>query len=583
MNHLDVYYRALLEYRALTSKDRDTSRIARAIAAANTDSEKIVVKRGLCEIDEEWVNEIEKGLVFVEKAIREERQFIYSNGEVVPIEKVKNVSKESVVHLAKHSDLITRVHEGEDIVPDKLYTVERLNDYTVYENRFLYMLLCYLRDFVTLRYNNILDATNKYEGNLWVNKEVTLGKQTLKYTLNLEEVKRDDKFLREHNEAKYIIDRMDLILKTILALLSTPLMEYQSKAPMLRPPITKTNVLRMDNDFKGAVALYDFIVSYDKPGYTITQDVREVTQFGEELGEEMAEVGAMMSFLTYQYGLGIKSQLKKSYAEEEDRRRVEALQKQFEKIEAIKRKLLRNEVTAEEYIIEIEKQLRMLKKQNDTIEPLCKEIAELKDTQEKLNKKIGDLNEEIKELNNRILIIGQEHIKEVDDINNSYTSRITDIMQRHDSEIKDIREQFNTETNALRDHLRDTDAKYREQISALTDEAEQKNSEIEKLTASYAALEEQKIFCDARIHAYMYKNGEFNSEHNFTSKEQFQMLEKEYASFQKFFDGEWKKTKKQIRKELLSISNLTEKQEKPKKKGKKTDKDIESEDENINE
>lgn len=583
MNHLDVYYRALLEYRALTSKDRDTSRIARAIAAANTDSEKIVVKRGLCEIDEEWVNEIEKGLVFVEKAIREERQFIYSNGEVVPIEKVKNVSKESVVHLAKHSDLITRVHEGEDIVPDKLYTVERLNDYTVYENRFLYMLLCYLRDFVTLRYNNILDATNKYEGNLWVNKEVTLGKQTLKYTLNLEEVKRDDKFLREHNEAKYIIDRMDLILKTILALLSTPLMEYQSKAPMLRPPITKTNVLRMDNDFKGAVALYDFIVSYDKPGYTITQDVREVTQFGEELGEEMAEVGAMMSFLTYQYGLGIKSQLKKSYAEEEDRRRVEALQKQFEKIEAIKRKLLRNEVTAEEYIIEIEKQLRMLKKQNDTIEPLCKEIAELKDTQEKLNKKIGDLNEEIKELNNRILIIGQEHIKEVDDINKSYTSRISDIMQRHDSEVKDIREQFNAETNELRNHLRDTDTKYREQIAALTDEAAQKSSEIEKLTASYAALEEQKIFCDARIHAYMYKNGEFTPEHNFTSKEQFQMLEKEYASFQKFFDGEWKKTKKQIRKELLNMSNLTEKQEKPKKKGKKADKDIESEDENINE
>ena len=71
MNHLDVYYRALLEYRALTSKDRDTSRLTSAIAAANTDSEKIVVKRGLCEIDEEWVNEIEKGLVFIEKAIRE--------------------------------------------------------------------------------------------------------------------------------------------------------------------------------------------------------------------------------------------------------------------------------------------------------------------------------------------------------------------------------------------------------------------------------------------------------------------------------------------------------------------------------
>ena len=120
MNQLDVYYRALLEYRALTQKERETERLASAISEANTDSDKITVTRRFCQIDNEWVDEIEKGLVFIEKAIREERQFIYSNGEVVPIEKVKTVSKESVVHLAKHSDLITRIHEGEDIVPDKI-------------------------------------------------------------------------------------------------------------------------------------------------------------------------------------------------------------------------------------------------------------------------------------------------------------------------------------------------------------------------------------------------------------------------------------------------------------------------------
>ena len=55
-------------------------------------------------------------------------------------EKVKNVSKDSVAHLARHSNLITRYEEGEDIIPDRLYTVERLSDYAVYENRFLYML-----------------------------------------------------------------------------------------------------------------------------------------------------------------------------------------------------------------------------------------------------------------------------------------------------------------------------------------------------------------------------------------------------------------------------------------------------------
>lgn len=584
MNQLDVYYRALLEYRALTQKDRDTERLARAISEANTDSDKITVTRRLCQIDNEWVTEIEKGLVFVEKAIREERQFIYSNGEVVPIEKVKSVSKESVVHLAKHSELITRIHDSDDVVPDKIYTVERLNDYTVYENRFLYMLLCYLRDFVTLRYNKILDATNKYEGRLDMDKEVVLGKQTLKYKVSLEEIKKDDKYLREHNEAKAIIDRMDLILKTVVALLSTPLMEYQSKVAMLRPPITKTNVLRMDNDFKGAVALYDFIVSYDKPGYTITEEVKEIGPFPEELGSEMAEAGAMMSFLTYEYGLGIKADLKKEYLEEEERRRVAAIQQQFEKIDSVKRKLLRAEVSPEEYILEIEKQLRALKKMNETIEPLQREVEELKDTKEKLTLQIAELNEEIKNLNDRIFQMGQDHIREIDELHKSYGERINDIMQRHQKEVAEMRDTYAKEIDSLRLRIRAIEdeyngkiatmkAEYEEQISALRDTIRGLNVEIQTLTNSYNVLNEQKILCDARIHAYMSQNGEFAADHVFTDKENFAALEREYQIFNKLFGDEWKKAKKQIRKELLSINNLMPpKEEKAKKESKKKDK-----------
>ena len=42
------------------------------------------------------------------KAIKMERQFIRSQGEVVDIEKVKIVSRDSVEHLARHSNMITR-------------------------------------------------------------------------------------------------------------------------------------------------------------------------------------------------------------------------------------------------------------------------------------------------------------------------------------------------------------------------------------------------------------------------------------------------------------------------------------------
>ena len=118
MKHLDVYYRALLNYREQTVADRDCTAQRRALAKVNTDSDRIVLTRKICTVQEDWVDAIEAGLEFIDKAIKEDRQFIRSNGEVVPIEKVKNVSKDSVSHLARHSNLITRQTDSADIIPD---------------------------------------------------------------------------------------------------------------------------------------------------------------------------------------------------------------------------------------------------------------------------------------------------------------------------------------------------------------------------------------------------------------------------------------------------------------------------------
>ena len=132
MNHLDVNYRALLGYRALTRENRDCTALRRILAQTDPQNDKIVVTRHTCTVDEDWIIAIEKGLIDIEKAIKEERQFIYSQGEVEPIEKVKHIARESITHLAKHSNLITKEQEGDEIIPDQLYNVERLNDYAVY-------------------------------------------------------------------------------------------------------------------------------------------------------------------------------------------------------------------------------------------------------------------------------------------------------------------------------------------------------------------------------------------------------------------------------------------------------------------
>ena len=398
MNHLDVYYRALRIYRTHTAENRDCSALRRALSQCDVENDEITITRTTCLVDEDWIVAIETGLVFIEKAIKEERQFIYSNGEVVPIEKVKHVSKDSVQHLAKHSNLITKEQTGKDFIPDQLYSVERLNDYAVYENRFLYMLLCYLRDFISIRYDKILDISNRYDGVLKLNKEITTAGRKISYQVALHEEIADDKYLRESNPAKDVIDRIDLILKTVMAFLATPLMEIAGKAAKLKPPITKTNVLKMDNNFKGAVALYDFIIAYDKPGYTYETQKIELAPFADVLADELSEAGALLSFLTYEYGLGLNETLKNNYIAEEERRKAEQIKLKSEQLEVLKRRLNNMEISPEEYIFNLEKHIKLLENDNRQIEGLRKRVTDLKENEEKLNSEIKQMKEVITEI-----------------------------------------------------------------------------------------------------------------------------------------------------------------------------------------
>jgi DNA repair exonuclease SbcCD ATPase subunit len=519
MNQLNVYYRALLKYREQTAKDRDCIQDRNALTRVNTESDRIVLKRNFCTVDMDWVEAIEEGLVFIEKAIKEERQFIRSNGEVIPIEKVRNVSKASVEHLAKHSNLITREVEGEDLIPDQLFTVEKLNDYAVYENRFLYMLLCYLRDFVTLRYNEILERSYTYDGSMTMSKTVKLPKQTMTYHVDLTEERKDDKFLIANSEIRDIIDRIDLVLKAILAFLSCPLMKLVAKAPMLKPPITKTNVLKMNNNFKQAMALYGFIVSYDKPGYSIETRVTELSPFRSDLADEMAESALMASFLTYEYGLGINAILREEYEEEENRRKEEEYRRRLEKMEAVRRRVMASGESPEEYIIMLEKQMRILEERCSDLDIVRGELKETKQQlaeerirTARLTKQLNDtldaleaLREEyaaevrrlieekeraIRELTEHyeteIATLKAEHEREVQELTDHYETEIATMKAEHEREVRELTDHYETEIATMKaEHereVRELTEHYETEIATMKAEHER---EVRELTEHY--------------------------------------------------------------------------------------------------
>lgn len=561
MNQLDVYYRALLDYKKAIDDDKDCVRLNNAFLSADSDSDKLVITKATCTIDEEWVLEIEKGLVFIEKAIKEDRQFILSQGEVVPIEKVKSVSKESVTHLAKHSDLITEYEEGEDIVPDKLYTVERLNDYTVYENRFLYMLLCYLRDFISLRYSKIVEATNKYDAVLTLNKEFMIGKEKINYSVNLHDVRQDDEYLKEHNSAREIIDRIMLILKAVLSFLSTPLMEYQAKVPMIKPPITKTNVLKMNNNFKGAVALYDYIISYNQPGYTIENQVTTISPFPSDMGAEFALAGGMLNFLSYEYSLGLKNDLKVSYDAEEERRKLEALKRVQDQISALNKRLRKAEITPEEYILMLEEKIKLFEKQCERMDALRKEIDRLKLSENKLMSDLKIAYVDISKLKGDLLAKEYENMQAVEAAQKECAQRMQELTDKLNAEKHEVTTQLMTEITALQNRIAELMESGRLEREAHKKALDACNAKCGKLANDLERTVEAKRLAEARLKSYRFKNGDMTEADNFTDKESFDELETELEVFIKFYKEEWRKTKKRIRKDLLNIKNIRKQDE----------------------
>ena len=530
MNQLDVLYRALTEYRKNTKDDRECVVQRNAISSANAQGDLVEIVRNTCHIEQDWIEAIEKGLEYVEKCIKEERQFIRSNGEVEPIEKVKRVSQASVEHLAKHSDLLTREpEEGKDVIPDSLYVVERLSDFAVYENRFLYMLLCYLRDFISLRYERIVEVTNTYTGKLSMNKVVIETNRRIEYQVQLFEEKKNDEYLRNHNDAQETIERILLIYKSVVHFLSTPLMNEVSKAPMLKPPVTRTNVLRMNKNFRQALALYEYVTAYDKDGYEIITNKKSLSPFVGVVADEIAETVELSSFLTYEHGLGISNYFKQNWQREEHKRKQEEQDKLVEQLNNIRKHLKDGGVSPEEYILLLEKRIKDLEQNQEDIASAYATVDELTKENEKLAFKLKTTRERVNFLEDEVVRLNLKyeedmkaeklrHEEEVKALTEGYETQIDNINKTHAEEVERINTEHTEEVERI-------NSEYQEKIETLnTEHAE----EIKKINAEHESkLESVHADYTAKINALEEKHKQEVEEINTATQKMKEDLERE--------------------------------------------------------
>ena len=562
MDMSDLLYRAFCDYRKNTREERECKRSRRALSRADTGAEAIEFLETELEIEDDWIDAIEEGLVHVGKAIEEERQFIRSNGEVVPIEKVKSVSRESAEHLARHGNLITRRQEGEDIVPDKIYTVERLNDYAVYENRFLYMLLCYLRDFVSYRYGKIAELANTYHGKLEIGKVAETGGRRLSFSLKMEEERKNDVRMSEKSAVKEKLDRIDGLLKTVHLYLGTPLMEELAKVPVLKPPVTETNVLKMDKNFKGAMRLYYFIAAYEGDGFTVKQHTRSVRPFPDAVADEFAEAIELCSFLTYEHGMGIEEDLARVYAEQERKRREEEARKERERLDNLKMRIRESGKGAEEYMLLLERRNRSLEKDSASLKEAKAEIGRLKEAA--VNAALAEEAAEraLQESHSKLIAKEKEHREEREKLEKEFEDKIVSLeaeqreavrllSERHDERVRSLCGEWERKYKQMEEAHEEEEARLKKEGAEIKEKLDLSERQRERAERETERLGREKTLESARLNAVKKEYGAFAPEEDFTSREQFDEIERQYRVFREFFKSEWRKAKKRIRKETM--------------------------------
>ena len=571
MKNLDTLYEAYQNYKKLCVVDNDTDRFIRAyMAIKDRDSENITTIFSVCHIEQDWVEAIEVGLPFIEKAIKEERQFIRNDGEVLPIEKIRKTSKDSIQDLAKHANYIT--HEAPDdveteVLPDKMLMIQKESDFAIYENRVLYAGLMYLKDFVASRLVEIKETTNTYLVKQHIKKLIDMGSRKIHVDLDFDESRVNDPLLTEKNNEKDVIDRLDQVLTGILALLKTPLMREVSKVEMVSRPIAKTNILKMNRNFRESLACFEYIANYQGKGFSIEHVEKSLIPYTKVMNEAYTETLIMLSFINYMFANNITQELKDDYEEILKKRELQKENEILAKLRDFRSTAETKGQTLNEFLILFEQGYRILEERNDEMTVAIKENEirrqkELKELQEQHEAFVDDLKElhqdEIKQIN-------QQNANQIAEINEENNQKIAEIENARDEIIREERERAMQEASdakeAASNELRDFKNSFQEHIHQM----EQENAEIK---AHFKEQEEKIARLEAEVLNRRVASGEAK-EIDYNGEDEFNYLEKLKTDFDAFFEKAWKEAKKRIRKDVLLAKH------EKKKKGKKDEEEPE--------
>lgn len=220
-------------------------------------------------LDGDWVATVGAALFSIENIVRNPKKFITDEELIVDVERARKTSAKTIRHLSSHSQNVQNISAGGEVRPKKVLTVEMREDLAIYENRFVCTLVHRLINFVEQRYNELKDKADVYEvTDTRLTSSFKYGESEFSCDLSVQ-VKNppSDKEQAERNAE--LLENVENIRRRLRALQASQFIKTLDSAKPVRPPIMKTNMLKMNVDYSNCYKLWLYISSYNFVGYSV--------------------------------------------------------------------------------------------------------------------------------------------------------------------------------------------------------------------------------------------------------------------------------------------------------------------------
>lgn len=527
------YYRSYKYMQDMLKSDFTHNYIEEALKDGDEGKDSIFGKTNEKVIDMDWVIAIEETLPYIQKAIEEQRRFIKQAENVVRIKKAK-----------------------------KILTVEREEGFAIYENRVLLTLIHKALMFVDDKYSKMKDVPNDSYNNITMNRHLELNQQKLDFSVNY--VNEDHESLAEDLDIEDIeslsdFDRIRRIRQGLNECLATPLMKEIAKEPQVKPPLTQTNLLKENPNFKKAVELWSFLDTYKKQGFELVGEEYN----GKMTDENKEDVYLAMEFQHFMMSIttnpALRKMLQEKY-EEENALAKEEIEKLTAEITELKQKIAELESVIEEknkIIDEQQAEIRRLQTENEQQKALIAEqkqkieeqaniiktqeckIAALENERESHAKQVEQMNADFAEKTR----IAEENFanrlsakqKEFDDAQTAHNEYVTKLNTDNANKIAELNTNHSNEVAQLKsDYENRIDTINKENATATANLKSDYEGQLTSMKADYTSQIKNYEKQIADINAENAKNvKELNDNHAKEIKTITKESEKRMADFEK--------------------------------------------------